>query len=104
MEIQITGGWTGDVLMQLLADGVAVNLTGTTVALVLRDRDGTLVDTSGDLTVTDPATGKVTWNPDAADLAVAKTPHRLRFKVTDAGSKIVYFPSGPAILVRVYAE
>jgi hypothetical protein len=102
MEIQITEGWTGNIDMQLLADGVAVDLTGVTVALVLTGRDAVAVDTTGDVAVFEAATGKIRWNPDAADLAVTKSPYRIRAKVTDAVSKIVFFPSGPGGRVVVH--
>lgn len=102
MQIDVTEGWTGDIDVQLLADGDAVDLSGATVELVLTGRDGVAVTTTGDVTVFDAAAGKVRYNPDAADLAAAKSPYRARYKVTDAGGKIVFFPSGLGDTLRVH--
>ena len=52
--VEITEGWTGDLDFTLTADGVAVDLTGATVELVLTT-GSTVVDTSGDVTVVDAA-------------------------------------------------
>lgn len=90
----IVEGWTGDLDFQLKADGVIVNLTGLTVELVLTDRDGVAVTTTGNITVFDAANGKVRYIPDAADLDDAKSPYRARWKVTDGTGKIVFFPNG----------
>ncbi len=97
MQVELVEAWTGPIDMQLKADGVGPDLTGTTVALILRGNDDALVDTSGDVSIIAPATaGKVRYSPGAADLVAAKSPYRARWKVTDAGSKVVYFPNGTA--------
>lgn len=102
MDVQLTEGWTGPVDVQLLADGVAVNLTSCTVALVLTGRDGVAVTTTGNVTIIDAAAGKVRYSPDAADLDADQSPYRARYKVTDVLGKIVYFPSGVGGRVRVF--
>lgn len=94
MDLELVEGWTGVLDFILKADGVAVDLTGMTVELLLYKADGTQVDTTSDLTVTDAAAGTVRYSPDGADLLASETPHRSRFKVTDGSGKIVYFPNG----------
>lgn len=75
-----------------LKDGAsASDLTGyTSIELILQDRSGTLVTTTGDVTVTSAAAGTVRYLPDAADLAEGT--YLARFKVVDAGGLIYYWP------------
>ena len=93
-DLPIVEGWTGDLDFALKADGAVVDLTGMTVELLLYKADKTLVDTASDVTVPDAANGVVRYSPDPTDLLAADTPHTSRFKVTDGGGKVVYFPSG----------
>jgi len=91
--IEVVEGWTGAIDQQLKADGVAVDLTAMTVVLELTGNDDVAVNTAGNVSLLDAATGKVRYFPDAADLLAAKSPYRARYKVTDGASKITYFPS-----------
>ena len=100
--LEIVEGWTGPVDMQLKKNGAPVDLTGCTVSLILRGSDGVAIDTAADVSVLEVATGKVRYLPDAEDLVAAKTPHWARFKVTDASSKNVFFPSDRAMRWTVY--
>lgn len=93
MSIEVVEGWTGDLDFVLQADGVAVDLTGATVELILYKSDETLIDTSSDITVTDAASGAVSYSPDETDLLASESPLRSRFKVTDGSGKVVYFPN-----------
>lgn len=96
MPLIITHGTTANLDFLLKADGVAVNLTAATVTLVISDKNGAAVDTSGDVSVVTAASGKVRYAPDAADLDSTLSPYRVRFKVVDSGSQIAYYPSGRA--------
>lgn len=100
-NVELVEGWTGPLEFQLLADGAAQNLTGMTVTMLLYKSDGTVIDTTGDITVTDAATGEVTYNPDAADLAATDSPLTFRFKVVDSSSKVVYFPNEDRNVIKV---
>lgn len=91
---KLVEGQTGVVDAQLLADNVAVDLTGATVVLVLRGADGALISLGGSVTVTNAAQGMVRYSPAAGDFVAQKTPHRAHWKVTDSGGKINFFPSG----------
>jgi BppU N-terminal domain len=63
----VVEGQTEPIDVQLLADARPVDLTGTTTTLVLRDKDGTEVDTSGGvITVLDAPTGKLRYSPPAS--------------------------------------
>ena len=105
MPIDVTEGWTGGLEFQLLADGAvpAGSLPGTP-DLILKDKTGIAIDTTGDVTVTEAAQWKVKYTPDAADFNASGSPYTARFKVTDAGSQIVFFPSGPADVWRVHKQ
>ena len=95
MPLTVVEGTTANLDFRLTADGAAVNLTGATVVLLLYDKDGTAITTTGDVTVIDATDGQVRYAPDAADLDPAVTPHRARFKVT-ISSQDSFYPSGPA--------
>ena len=99
---EVVAGWTGGLAFTLKADGSAVNLTGCTVSAVLRDCNGTAVDTTGDVTVTGTTSGQVTYTPDAADFSTSGQPFRLRFKVVDQTSAITYYPNDEASLIAVH--
>ena len=104
MPLIITEGTTANMDFVLTADGAAVNLTGATVTLVLTDKDGTAVTTTGDVSIVTAADGKVRYAPDAADLVASTSPYRARFKVTDSGGQIAYYPSGLADIWTITAE
>lgn len=101
LTIELVEGWTGAVPLTLEADGVAAVLTGLTITGHLYDKDGTEVDTTGDVSVTSAAAGQIDWTPDAADLDVDASPYELRFKARDASSKDVFFPNKVAVRVIV---
>ncbi len=101
MAEDLTEGWTGPLDFILLIDGVAANLTGATVELVLYDSLGTLVTTSGDVTVVTAATGHVRYTPDSTDLSSSLSPYKAKFKVTLSG-EVTFFPKGAADVWTVY--
>lgn len=101
----IVEGWNGALPFTLNADGSAIDLTGLTVKIVLKNAEGTLVkDTTDGITVTSATGGQVEYAPSSSsgDLFVAsQTPYRVRFQVTDALSKSVYFPNDEEELIEV---
>ena len=104
MPLTIVEGTTANLDFKLTADGADVNLTGATVTLVLKNKSGTAITTTGDVSVVTPAEGKVRFAPDAADLSADDSPLRARFKVTDASSQVAYYPSGKADIWTVTPE
>jgi len=94
--LNLIEGWTGDLDFTLKADGSAINGTGTTPTLVLRDRNGGTVDMTGKVAWISAAAGTVRYSPAATDLKAQLSPYEARFKVTDASSKDVFFPNGAA--------
>ena len=97
-------GTTGPQDFRLLIDGVAADLTGKTVTLILTGRDGTVVDTTNDVSITGVTTGEVRYSPDSTDVPAANTPYTARWAVTDAAGKVVFFPSGAADRWNVFAQ
>ena len=104
MPLTITAGTTANLDFLLTANRSAVNLTGATVTLVLKDKNGTAVTTTGDISVISATGGTVRYAPDATDLVASASPHRARFKVTDSGGQIAYYPSDKADIWTVTPE
>lgn len=103
--LSIVEGWTGALPFTLRADGSPVDLTGMTVKIVLKNAAGTLVkDTTAGITLTGSTGGQLEYAPSTStgDLFVAsQTPYRVRFQVTDALAKTVYFPNDEEELIEV---
>ena len=98
----VVEGWTGALPFQLLADGSPVDLTGLTVSLWMKDCDGTQIHSStANVTVTDSTDGDVSFSPSSSQFVAAKSPYKLRFKVVDALSKVVYFPNREEDVIEV---
>lgn len=90
----ITEKHTAPLGFQLLEGGSPLPLTGVTVAILITDNRGTVIST-GNVTITDAANGKVAWTPGGtADLVAANSPYQVRWKLTDGSGKIKYVPSG----------
>lgn len=102
-DIRIVHGWTGPLDFQLMTNGSATDLTGSTVTLVLEDANGDAIVYTGVVSVQEAATGKVRFTPAATDIAFVNGTMRARWKVT-TGSQVVYFPSGNPDLWTVGKE
>jgi hypothetical protein len=100
--LDLTEGWTGPLPFTLKADGTAVNLTGMTVTMVLKDNAGNDVTTTGDVVITTAASGLVTYTPDATDLLASGSPYTVRFQVVDGSSQTVFFPNGQPDEIKVW--
>ena len=94
MIYHYTEGWTGAIQRTLTADGAAIDGTGLTVSLGLRDRAGALVPTTGNVSWLSQGAGTVTFSPASGDLVAAKGPYTAKWKATDSSSDDVFFPDG----------
>lgn len=119
MVVDWVEGETAPRKFVLKEDGKPFNGTGLTPTLVLVDRNGVPVDTTGDVAWTDAANGELTYTPDASDLlpAVGETyststispvvgdytyyVRRARFKVTDTFGGVGYFPRSEPDIWRI---
>lgn len=102
--LEIVEGWTDELgPFTLKADGTAIDLTGLTVELVLKGRDGVAVTTTGNTRVDDDeTTGQVYYQPDADDLTNVGSPYTVHWKVTDGAGDVVFFPNGAADSIVVF--
>lgn len=91
MSIYLHTGWTEPINDQLLADGAAVNLTGMTVEIEIRDASGAVLTKSGTVSVVDASLGKVRFSPASGDIVSTGSPWRVWWKVTASG-KVAFFP------------
>lgn len=101
--MSIVEGWTGALPFTLNADGEPFDLTGLTVEIILKSADGTYVqqDATG-VSVTASTAGEVQYEPTSTGtFLAAQTPYRVRFRVTDALSKVAYFPNDEEELIEV---
>lgn len=94
MSLFLVEGQTAPVDYKLLADGVAYDLSGCTVATIARTSAGAAKTLAGTTAVLVAASGTVRFSPDAADFVAADFTLQVRFKVTRADSKIEFFPTG----------
>lgn len=101
VKVEFVEGWTGPLDFQLLNDGSAQDLTAMTVTGQARNRLNAAVDLSSDVTVISATAGTVRLTPDAIDFESESSPYELRFKVVDAATAVVFFPSGEAVTLVV---
>lgn len=103
--MSVVEGWSGALPFTLLSDGTPVDLTGLKVAVVLKSADGlTVKDTTAGITVTSATGGQVEYLPSTSSgdlFLAAQTPYKVRFRVTDAVPKSVYFPNDEEELIEV---
>lgn len=78
------------------ASRAAIDGTGLTVTLVLRDRSGGVVNVTGEVAWQTQASGIVRYSPSANDLKAERSPYEARFKVTDGSLKDAFYPNGAA--------
>lgn len=95
-QIDLVQGWTSPVDFRLDADGVAVDLSGMTVTLVLSTNNGELVSLGGSTSLLDATGGQVRYTPSTGGGDFVKGSFRGRWQVVDGDSKVVYFPNGEA--------
>lgn len=93
MSIDLVEGWTGPLVYVLKVDGVAQDLTDMTVTLIARDAHDELLSLKGTLAVTDAESGEVTFSPASGDIRLRTSPMRVRWKVVDENTKVVFFPN-----------
>src|SRR5690349_20992095 len=99
----IVVGWTAPVDITLLSKGQAPTgtMAGMTAELVLQDRDGVAINTTGDMSIPDTDVWIVRYTPDPTDLVEGE--YRMRVKVTDGTGHVSYFPNGHWDLLKVHA-
>lgn len=100
---EIVEGWTGALPFTLLADDSPIDLSGMTVYIVLKDARGTTIkDSTAGVSVTGSTAGQVSYTPSSSDFAAARMPYRIRFRVKDGSSGVIYHPNGAEDLISVF--
>ncbi len=94
MTIELVVGWTGPLDFICQGDGVAVDLTGCSAQLIIKNESGATHPFTGTISIVDAAAGKVRILPAAADLSPAGITLLVRVKITDSLARITFFPSG----------
>lgn len=90
----LVAGETDPFTIPLEEDGAALVGTGLTVSDVLiTGNDGSLVDTSAKFAWDDQTGGTVAYSPAATDFDAAKSPYRIRVKLTDGNGKTRFYPN-----------
>lgn len=97
----VTDGMTKPIRFVLKADGVALNLTGSSILLHMQGGNGVVIDTTGKVTVSSPQAGEVDFAPAAGDFVAAQFYVLAKFRVTDAAGKVDFYPRGKPIIGTV---
>lgn len=85
-------GWTDPIDVQLRRDQAAFDATGSTIAVVAIDGNGTSVTLTGTVDWIDVTVGTVRYTPAAGDLLASRSPLKVRFKVTSGSGAVSYHP------------
>jgi hypothetical protein len=106
---QITEGWKTTMgPFTLKADGVAINLTGTTVRLRMRDGNNVVYPDTGTVVIdAAPSSGKVTYQPSGTEFVANGAQSRtlsVHFEVTDGTGHVVYVPNGQPDTLLVWPK
>lgn len=102
MTYNYNEGQTAAILRTILADGSAINGTGLTLSLVLKDRAKGLVPISGSVSWEDQTNGVAKYEPAAGDLVAIRSPYTAQWWVTDASNDSRPAPQGQAEVWRVW--
>jgi hypothetical protein len=90
---------------QLIADGSAVDISNSIVAIHIEQPDGTVItdDTNGNVTVVDAVNGNVKYEFSSGDL---DQPGRYRYEweVTFGGGDVLTIPSSELEIIQVREE
>lgn len=94
MSYRYNEGQTGAILRTLLQDGSALDGTGLTLSLVLKDRANGLVPISGKVSWHSQSTGVAKYEPAGDDLKAVRSPYTAQWWVTDGNGDSRPAPQG----------
>lgn len=78
------------------ATRTATNLTGLTLGIIVRDRQGADVPVTGKASVVTAASGIVKFEPAESDFKAAGSPYAVTWTVTDAVPDTAWYPNKDA--------
>lgn len=99
MALSLTQGWTGPIQYRIInvdrKTGAKSNrdLTGSTVDIIIKDKQGSPVVTKS-ATIVDAEAGVVQVIPAVGELLVGYSPMQIKFKITDSLGRITFHPMG----------
>lgn len=108
MAEEFVEGWTDPIeydLKKAATPGgtpATFDATGMTPAIVITDARGAAVDVAGNVAWANAAASRIRYSPDAGDFVAKNGPLRVRWKVTDSGGKVAFFPPGPGLVWQVF--
>jgi hypothetical protein len=101
---RVRAGRTSPIFFYLQEDDEDFDATGLTLSdVLLTTLNGQAIDTAGKFSL-DTATGKVTYNPAAADFHPDLAPYRISAKVTDGAGKVRFYPEDFVAQIDVLAQ
>lgn len=83
------------------ASRTAADLTGLTLGIIIRDRQGADVPVTGKASVVTAASGAVKFEPADTDFIAAGSPYKVTWTVTDGSSDVAWYPNKEAEEWRV---
>jgi len=92
----IVQGQTAPIDVQLLRDRQPLDLSGLapgSVTLLLRGVNGIAVETAGDVSILEAATGKVRYTPSANAFAASPGTYSGRWRVVDGDGAVAFWPN-----------
>ena len=101
-------GWTAGIEYDLMHKNPATgaestfDASGMSISILLKDKDNNTISFSGTVAWSDQSNSRAKFNPASGDFLRSKSPYSLWWKVTDASSKVAYYPQGEPIKVTVY--
>ena len=103
--LSIVEGWTGTLgPFTLRVDDAPCSLVGCAVEAVIRDSPGASVEAGGVVTIHDQRRfpGQISYTPAATDFVHGGARyHTIRFRVTGADGRVVFFPNADAAAIAV---
>ncbi len=94
MALSLVEGWTGTIYYVLAAEDF--DFTGCTIEVLAYDKEDEVITLSGTAALVSATTGTVSFAPAANDILASNSPMKIRWKVTDTGGEVFYFPNGAA--------
>jgi len=110
---RLVEGWTQRLIFQLkkwdtvTEDWIpipAVEINGTTVTLIMRDKDGVAITIAGTVGWLSTDNATVYFDPDDEDLQAADSPIAVHWKIHDTSHKDVFIPKGEGDVWIVSAQ
>lgn len=101
-------GWTAPIEYDLrhknpiTGQTISFDATGMTVDIVLRDKTGSIVSSTGSVDWVDATISRVRYTPGAEDFDTRRSPMTLHFVVIDQLGGEATYPQGSPIKLKIF--